>query len=273
MSTAAANGRSREEKHILKNAHSTVMVIGWMIFASTGILFARYGRSLHIGNKQKFLGESIWFQVHRFILFLATLATLLGFLLILAEVNGEWIKLREGLTFVHSVLGGIIVCCALLQVSMALFRCHPDSPFRFVYNWCHRATGFLAFLLSVPTIFIIIVKWKANRAGLIVIMSLWSAWVLIIVVLLEIVRLYFSRMSPIAYSKETREYELTNSNLPPTLMLQQTEETHNRLPNNIILMLFFVHMIVAIALSIPLIVLIWNYIEIYVFHLRIWVWV
>ncbi|CAF2011787.1 unnamed protein product [Rotaria magnacalcarata] len=258
MPTTIANGPSREEERILKNAHGTVMVIGWMVFASTGILFARYGRSLHIGNKQNFLGESIWFQVHRLILFLATMATLLGFLLILAEVNGEWIRSKEGLTFVHSVLGGIIVCCALLQASMALFRCHPDSTFRFVFNWCHRATGLLAFFLSIPTIFVIIVKWKANRAGLIVIMSLWSAWVLIIVVLLEIVRLYFSRISPIACSIETREYELANSNLPPTMTLQQAEAAHNRLPNNIILMLLFVHMIVAIALSIPLIVLIWR---------------
>ncbi|CAF4707810.1 unnamed protein product, partial [Rotaria sp. Silwood2] len=35
MPTTTANGRSREEDRILTNAHGTVMVIGWMILAST----------------------------------------------------------------------------------------------------------------------------------------------------------------------------------------------------------------------------------------------
>ncbi|CAF3093657.1 unnamed protein product [Rotaria sp. Silwood2] len=118
MSTTTANGRSREEDRILTNAHGTVRVIGWMILASTGILFARYGRSLHIGHKQKFLGESIWFQVQRFVLFLAIVAILLEFFLILAEVKGKWIRSNEGLTFVHSVLGGIIVCCAMSSMTV-----------------------------------------------------------------------------------------------------------------------------------------------------------
>ncbi len=54
------------EDYTLSYVHGTVMVIAWMIFASTGILFARYGRSLHIGGRVKVLGELIWFQIHRF---------------------------------------------------------------------------------------------------------------------------------------------------------------------------------------------------------------
>ncbi|CAF4153977.1 unnamed protein product [Rotaria sp. Silwood2] len=168
MPTTTANGRSREEDRILTNAHGTVMVIGWMILASTGILFARYGRSLHIGHKQKFLGESIWFQVH-----------------------------------------------------------------------LHR---------------------KTNRVGLIVIMSLWSAWVVIIVVLLEIVRLYLLRMSSMTVNRSmnNREFELANTTLPPTVKVQQAEDVDSKLSNNMILIFLFVHMIVAIALATPLIVSIWH---------------
>ncbi|CAF2787133.1 unnamed protein product [Rotaria sp. Silwood2] len=139
MPTTTANGRSREEDRILTNAHGTVMVIGWMILAST---------------------------VHR----------------------------------------------------------------------------------------------KTNRVGLIVIMSLWSAWVVIIVVLLEIVRLYLLRMSSMTVNRSmnNREFELANTTLPPTVKVQQAEDVDSKLSNNMILIFLFVHMIVAIALATPLIVSIWH---------------
>ena len=73
--------------HTYISAHGTAMVIAWMVFASTAILFARYGRSMRFGSKEKLLGEIIWFQVHRFAACMATVTTLLGFFLILVQTN------------------------------------------------------------------------------------------------------------------------------------------------------------------------------------------
>ncbi|CAF3023188.1 unnamed protein product [Rotaria sp. Silwood2] len=176
------DNQAEAQVNTLQNAHGTVMVLVWMVFASTAILFGQHGRTIRFGSKEKLLGEKNWFQIHRLIDCLTTIATLLGFLLILVETQGTWITSDEGLTFVHSVLGGMIVCCALLQSWMALFRCHPESSFRYIYNWLHRMTGALAFFLSIPTIFIMVTIFNENRTGMIVILSLWSSWVVFIVI-------------------------------------------------------------------------------------------
>ncbi|CAF4713233.1 unnamed protein product, partial [Rotaria sp. Silwood2] len=166
------DNQAEAQVNTLQNAHGTVMVLVWMVFASTAILFARHGGTIRFGSKEELLGEKNWFQIHRLIDCLTTVATLLGFLLILVETQGTWITSDEGLTFVHSVLGGMIVCCALLQSWMALFRCHPESSLRYIYNWLHRMTGTLAFFLSLPTIFIMVTIFNENRTGVIVILSL-----------------------------------------------------------------------------------------------------
>ncbi|CAF1575699.1 unnamed protein product, partial [Adineta steineri] len=76
----------------LIQAHGMVMILAWMVFASTGILFARYGRSLKLGSRRQLLGKAVWFQIHRFLLSLTPILTLLGFLLILVHAGGQWIN-------------------------------------------------------------------------------------------------------------------------------------------------------------------------------------
>jgi len=120
--------------------HGLIMILAWMLFGSTGILFARYGRSLRFGARQKLLGKAVWFQIHRFLLSLTPLLTLIGFLLILVRAGGQWVNPQvSGLRlFVHSILGSIILCCVIIQIWLALYRCHPQSRFRFIFDWSHR---------------------------------------------------------------------------------------------------------------------------------------
>ncbi|CAF1086108.1 unnamed protein product [Rotaria sp. Silwood1] len=240
----------------LQSAHGTVMVLAWMVFASAAILFARYGRTLRFGSKEKLLGEKNWFQIHRLIACLTTVTTLLGFLLILAETQGTWITSDEGLIFVHSVLGGIIVCCALLQSWMALFRCHPESSFRYIYNWLHRMTGALAFFLSIPTIFIMVTIFNENRTGMIVILSLWSGWVVFIVIILEIIQ-FLRKLSLEAVNKRN-DTELAEYTTYSSVNDRKSDATDLAPWNNRILILFLLHIVISIALAIALIVLIWK---------------
>ncbi|UJR20394.1 hypothetical protein I4U23_023525 [Adineta vaga] len=94
----------------LVQAHAMVMIIAWMIFGSTGILFARYGRTIRLGNRRQLLGKAVWFQIHRLLLSLTPLLTLLGFFLILVRKGGQWVDLQVAdlRSIIHSIFGGII---------------------------------------------------------------------------------------------------------------------------------------------------------------------
>lgn len=257
LANSTLGGDTEEENLMYIYAHGTVMVLAWMIFASTAVLFARYGRTIHFASKEKLLGEKIWFQIHRLVACLTTVLTLLGFFFILVFSKGTWVDTSEDLAFVHSVLGGIIVCCALLQAWNALFRCHPKSSFRYIFNWIHRLTGLLAFFLSVPTIFIIISNSDSNRNGMIVILSIWSAWVVIIVVILEIIR--FVRPQQFSNQVENKNnIEMNEVHRSPTTTTVANDYSENKVWNNTILILFMANIVVSIALAIPLIVLLWG---------------
>jgi hypothetical protein len=242
--------------YTLARGHGTVMVIAWMMFASTGILFARYGRLLHINRRVKILGELIWFQIHRLALCIAAIATLLGFFLILAQAEGQWVDNDNGRLFAHSILGIIIVCCAQIQVWMAVFRCHPNSRFRFIFNWMHRLTGLLAFILSIPTIFLITFILPKYNSGLITILSLWSSWVVIIVIIFEIIEYRCRKTSSLSIDNR-RKYKITDINLLENIKTRRIDNSNTQSYNTIKTILFVIHIIIAICLAIPLIVLIW----------------
>lgn len=248
------SNETTSEDYTLSRAHGTVMVFSWMIFASTGILFARYGRSVQFKKRKQILGEDTWFQVHRFSLTIAVVGTLLGFFLILGQAGGRWVDLAEdgGRIFAHSILGGIIVGCALIQAWMALFRCHPESPFRFIFNWIHRSTGMLAFILSVPTIFIIVYIMPNYNAGFVTIMSLWTAWIVIIFVVFEIIEYFIrSKTSP------RTEHELNNEHAQPKQHETEASTDGHRRFNRIKQILYFLNLVFSIGLVIPLVILLW----------------
>ncbi|CAF4597622.1 unnamed protein product, partial [Rotaria sp. Silwood1] len=174
----------------LEQAHGTVMIFAWIVFASTGILFARYGRLLRFGEKSKLFGADIWFQMHRSILILAVITTLIGLVIVLVKGDNETVEHNRDKSRLtaHRVLGFIIVGSALLQVGMGLFRCGPQSPSRFIFNWIHRSVGIIAFVFSIPTLFLVASVLQNNQTGLMIILSLWAAWIVIIVIVLEIIK-------------------------------------------------------------------------------------
>ena len=255
---------SPTEDYSLTYAHGTVMVVAWMVFASTGILFARYGRSLSVGNHQKLLGETVWFQAHRLALTLVSVLTLLGFFLILSQVGGKWVSLADDgpRIFAHSILGAIIVGFTMIQVWMALFRCHPNSRFRFIFDWAHRTTGVLAFVLAIPTIFLSITYLSQNHNGLFTVISIWTAWIIIVIIICELLDYKSRRVSKSSTGQPHRkeaDYELrhpTSFTHRDIGVTKENVKTDNF--NRTKLILFGVHVVVVIALVIPFIVLIWK---------------
>ena len=247
----------------LHKAHGTAMVTASMIFASTGILFARYGRSLRFGNRRQLLGKAVWFQAHRFFVSFASLGIILGFLLILVYAQGKWVTLFNLRLFAHSIFGGIIVSCVFVQLWLAVYRCHPNSHFRFVFNWLHRVTGLMAFGLSIPTKFIITFVLSRNRTGLNIVISLWSAWVVIIVTLFEMLEYRYRTAEARNARANVRVGDANEGRSSNRTRMQDTEVEINtnigngRL-NTVKVLLLLIHVTVSITLAASFIVLIWH---------------
>ncbi|CAF3364425.1 unnamed protein product [Rotaria socialis] len=135
---------------------------------------------------------------------------------------------------------------------MALFRCHPDSPFRFIFNWVHRTTGMLAFTLSVPTIFLVVYVLLKYHNGFVAIMSLWSAWIVILFIVFEVVQYRFRLKSPTIGLEKSKDGSDHQSNDE-----QQDQTNGHGYLNKLKLILFLLNFCFAISLVIPLVVLIW----------------
>jgi hypothetical protein len=242
--------------YTLAKAHGTCMVIAWTMFASTGILFARYGRSLPIKGRVQILGELVWFQTHRLALSITVLATLLGFFLVLGQAQGGWVGTDNGRLFAHSICGIIIIGCSQIQLFMAMFRCHSNTRYRFIFNWMHRFIGVLTFTLSIPTIFLITFILPKYVSGQQTILSIWSAWIIIIVIIFEMIEYHSQRTSmPSTDSKRTREVSGTNQ--PEHFEMDEIGNLDRQNYNKIKAILFCIHIIIAICVSISFIVLIW----------------
>ena len=77
--------------------------------------------------------------------------SLMGLLFVVIEKKGfEPIALGGA----HPVLGLITLLLAVTNPIMALFRPHPGTTHRPIFNWAHWAVGNSAHLLAVVTIFL-----------------------------------------------------------------------------------------------------------------------
>ena len=163
----------------LVSAHAVSMILSWITFASMGIFFSRYGCPLRLGTRQQLLGKVVWFQIHRFLLSLSPLLTPLGFLFILIYAGGRWVNSDQYdlRLFIHSIFGAIILLCSIMQMWFSLYRCHPQSRFRFIFDWFHRIVGFLSFGLSIPKIFLISTLLPKFCTIIITCISIWTLWV------------------------------------------------------------------------------------------------
>jgi hypothetical protein len=120
------------------------MVIAWMLMASIGILMARYMKYL----PYEIFKLKFWFVIHRPLMILVVLLSIIGFILIFAQVGWKWIDPAEKLNFAHSITGTITIVLANIQIYVAFFRPHPNTSKRKMFNWFHRIVGAGSFYLS-----------------------------------------------------------------------------------------------------------------------------
>ncbi|KAG7526021.1 hypothetical protein JOB18_035760 [Solea senegalensis] len=129
--------------HIIK-AHGALMLIAWMTTGSLGMMVARYLKA--VGNGQKLCSKDVWFLVHVAVMGVTVAATMVGFILSFSYVKA-W---SEG---AHSVLGCLVMILSFLQPIIALLRCGPQHPLRFLFNWSHALNSVVIKALAVAAIF------------------------------------------------------------------------------------------------------------------------
>uniref|UniRef100_A0A915KWY3 Cytochrome b561 domain-containing protein n=1 Tax=Romanomermis culicivorax TaxID=13658 RepID=A0A915KWY3_ROMCU len=136
-----------------------LMIFGWWLFIASGILAARYLRTLW--QDKKLFHSPIWFNtrlcspfltepygtefnrpnLHRGLNATGVLAVAAAFICIFIRSCGEWEDDTDP-TYKHSVLGMTASVCAFVQPVFAMVRCHPGTSKRPIFNWAHRIIGF-----------------------------------------------------------------------------------------------------------------------------------
>lgn len=158
---------AQKYKKTLKKIHGILMIIGWSIFLTTGILAARYFK----GNwpNTKLCGLLIWFHLHRTLNIIGIGVTIAAFAIIFVAESWTWTgpsiyktdERNRSWGSVHSILGLLACCVAWAQPIGAVFRCSPDSSFRIIFRLFHGTFGILAWLGALSATMIAVVHFKS----------------------------------------------------------------------------------------------------------------
>ncbi|RNA06657.1 ferric-chelate reductase 1 [Brachionus plicatilis] len=220
-------------------AHAAFMIIAWTIFATLGMIIARYFK--FIFPDVRFLELKIWFVIHRPLMYTAYILTIIGFFVILADQNWTWIERTRTTSFVHSFFGLIVIILCFLQILVAFFRPHQDHQNRYIFNYFHSANGTVILLLSVITMFLGTAIKRTNlEARGIGIMVSWTVWILVFVLLAE--------MAEKKFKKEQAAVTLNNLSNDMYQNNQKNTELQIKL-ENIKFVLLGAHVLVAVGLT------------------------
>nr|CAD7199938.1 unnamed protein product [Timema douglasi] len=153
---------------LLLRLHGAFMIAAWIGAASVGILLARYFKQTWVGKP--FCGKDQWFAWHRILMLLVWSLTITAFVLIFVELK-SWSSEDNP----HAILGTVTTLLAFFQPIGALFRPHPGSRRRPIFNWLHWLLGNMAHILAIVTIFFAIELSKAQLPE-------WTTWILVVYV-------------------------------------------------------------------------------------------
>ena len=238
----------------LMKAHGIIMIFTWIVLVSTGILVARYFK--RSWPYRKLCGKAIWFAIHRTIMSSVALLTIISFVLILVYKKGQWVSQVNRREFAHSIVGILVVCFAVIQPFMALFRCNPDDQYRFIFNYAHATVGLTAFLLSIVAIFLAMFftqfGFQLNKEW--VILVAWSGWLLMVFILFEWLEIHFQQQASII--DKSNSFIMTDRNGSGAAKIEAIPMEDNVKKDRLKKVLLFFHLIIAFGLALALVILI-----------------
>ncbi|XP_072173088.1 putative ferric-chelate reductase 1 [Diadema setosum] len=147
----STSAEAEEESPVLMQIHGCLMIIAWMGFASIGITVARFFKPMWPNST--LCGEKVWFSIHRTCMLSAFGLFIMGFIIIFVHVGGIIGRNEEvGRLFAHTICGILATACGVINPIMAIFRPHPGTEYRPIFNWAHWAVGLLGYCLAITTI-------------------------------------------------------------------------------------------------------------------------
>lgn len=158
---------------LLLRLHGAFMIAAWIGTTSLGILLARYFRQTWVGTQ--LCKKDLWFAWHRMLMVTTWVLTIAGFVIIFLELRG-WSQEDNP----HAILGTITTILAFIQPIGAVFRPHPGTRRRPLFNWVHWFIGNSAHILAIVTIFF---AAKLSKAEL----PVWLDWILVSYVVFHVV--------------------------------------------------------------------------------------
>lgn len=237
-------------------AHGIIMTVVWVLLASTGVFLARYFKSTWA--KHSLCGERVWFALHRLSMSLTTVLTLLGFIFIFKHKKGTWVD--DDQSSKHAILGAIVTVLSFIQPFTALFRCHVDGRYRFIFNYFHAFLGTIAFSLSTATIllatyyFTDIFTTKISQS----LMIAWIAWVIVLIIVFESVErklgesnLNFNHLHANGTSSDFKSGKFSIKYFHPA---ESSTHTSNTFKGRIKVFLLILHICISLSISIILII-------------------
>src|SRR5690606_2722794 len=90
------------------------MVIAWIFMSSTGILIARYYK--FIFPNEKLFRLDLWFTVHRPLMMCVPMCSIAALILILADLEWQWVRTERPIQFAHSIFGIVAIALSIIQV-------------------------------------------------------------------------------------------------------------------------------------------------------------
>ena len=90
------------------------MVMAWVLFASVGMVVARYYK--HLLPNIRVRGVAFWFVLHVPLMIMVPVFSIIALVVILVELNGQWANPEDRIKFIHSVFGIITIIMSIIQV-------------------------------------------------------------------------------------------------------------------------------------------------------------
>ena len=132
------------------SSHGILMTVGWVVFASTGILLVRYYS--HFGR--------IVYIIHIVFAILVQLISIAGFLILFGYYFGwTWVATNSNLAFAHSIFGITAIAISLLQIISGIMHCRDRCDNHYISRYFHRFGGILAFVLASLLLFLLSVLY------------------------------------------------------------------------------------------------------------------
>ncbi|GFO18088.1 ferric-chelate reductase 1 [Plakobranchus ocellatus] len=160
----------------LAKAHGCLMILAWIFFASVALIMSKYYTTMW-PNKRAY-NQRYWFIVHFNCMALMFILSIIGIIIIFIEADG-YSEAPDLPQRAHPILGIIILVCIIIIPILAVLRPSEEHKCRPVYNWFYWVFWTIAYVLSIPNIFI---GMDFGKVGV----PWWATWILVIWVIFHI---------------------------------------------------------------------------------------